>query len=113
MPVTWAFPRMQITHAPGRFLATSTPQPALHTMYLAETANLSLCLAPMTRRPSAAELLTPSPGVVDLRGSTTWWLEKHRWRRDDRDLPPRHAACAYGLCYGCARCMCTRMPLGY
>src|SRR5215831_15348430 len=102
MLATWAFPRMQITHAPGRFLATSTPQPVPHTMYLAGTANPSLCLAPMTRRPSVAELSIPSPGAVDLRGSTSSWLEVHRWRRDARDLPPRHAAGAYGLCYGCA-----------
>src|SRR5215831_9730715 len=102
MPATWAFSRMRIINAPGRFLATSTPRLAPHTMSLAGTANPSLCLAPMTHRPSAAELSIPSPGVVDLRGSTSSWLEVHRWRRDDRDLPLRHAAGVYGLCYGCA-----------
>src|SRR5712671_6141050 len=111
MPVILALPRMPITNAPGRFLATSTPRPAQHTICLARTASLSLCLAPMTRLPNVAELSIFSPGAVDLRGSTLWCLEVNRWRRDDHDLPPGHAAGAYGLCYGCARCMCLSMPL--
>src|SRR6516162_9834488 len=102
MPATWDLPLIPITNAPGRFLATSTPRPAQHTMCLARTANPSLCLAPMTRLPDTAELSTPSPGAVDLRGSTSWWLEVGRGKREDHDLPTRHAAGAYGLCYGCA-----------
>src|SRR4029453_17097136 len=89
MPVIWAFPLIPITNAPGRFLATSTPPPVQHTMCLAGTVNPALCLAPMTRLPDVEELSTRSPGAVDLRGSTSWWLEGHRWRRDDHDLPPK------------------------
>src|SRR5437667_8248842 len=102
MPATWALPRIPITNAPGRSLATSTPRPVQHTMCLARTASPSLCLVPMTRLPDAEELLTRSPGAADLRGSISWWLEEDRWRCDDQDMPTRHAARAYGLCYGCA-----------
>ena len=48
--------------------------PAEHSMCLVRTANPSLCLAPMTHRPDAAELSTRSPGAVDLRGFTSRWL---------------------------------------
>ena len=89
MGVIWASTRIQITNVPGRFLATSTPRSVQHTMWLARTASPSLCLAPMTRQPDAAELSTRSPDAVDLRGSTSRWLEVRRWRRDDHDLPPR------------------------
>ena len=78
MPSTWVFPLIQTTNAPGRFLATSTPRSVRHTMCLAGMASLFLCLAPMTRRPDAEESSTRSPGAVDLRGSTSRWLEVHR-----------------------------------
>src|SRR5262245_57328435 len=102
MPAIWVFPLLPTTSAPGRFLVTSTPQPARHTMCLAGTASPSFCLAPVTRRPDATESSTRSPDAVALRGSTSRWLEVHRWNGGDHDRPTRYTAGAYGLCYGCA-----------